>query len=112
MTLRARWRRVLSRPYLGVIALIGLIVPRRLRAEWREEWEAELGHREQRLSQWNRLDAQNRRDLLRRSTGAVWDALWLQRQRWEDEMVQDVRFALRMLVKQPATAVIAVVTLA
>jgi hypothetical protein len=80
----SRWRNALSRPYLGVIAMVGLIVPRRLRAEWREEWEAELGCREQRLSQWNRLDAQHRGELLRRSTAAIWDALWLQRHRLED----------------------------
>jgi predicted permease len=97
---------------MGLIALIGVIVPRRLRAEWRQEWEAELRHREQRLVQWHRLDRRHKRDLLRRSSGAIWDALWLQRHRWEDEMVQDVRFALRMLVKQPAISLIAVVMLA
>jgi predicted permease len=107
----SRWRTAWSRPHLAVIAAIGMIVPRRMRAEWREEWEAELGHRERRLAQWNRLDAQHRRDLLRRSSSAVWDALWLQRHRWEDEMVQDIRFALRMLIKQPATALVAVATL-
>ena len=112
MSLRSSLRDVLSRPYLRLIALIGVIVPHRLRAEWREEWEAELGFREQRLSQWNRLDAGHRRDLLRRSTAAIWDALWLQRHRWEDEIVQDVRFALRMVFKQPTIAFIAVATLA
>jgi predicted permease len=95
-----------------VIALVGLIVPRRLRAEWRQEWEAELNCRERQLARWDRLDTHNKRDLLRRSGAAVWDALWLQRQRREDEMVQDVRFAFRMLVKQPAIALIAIVTLA
>jgi hypothetical protein len=95
-----------------VIALVGVIVPRRLRAEWRQEWTAELRCREQRLAQWDRLDRRHKRDLLRRSAGAVWDALWLQRQRREDEMVQDVRFAFRMLIKQPAIALIAIATLA
>jgi predicted permease len=95
-----------------VIALVGVIVPRRLRAEWRQEWTAELRCREQRLAQWDRLDRRHKRDLLRRSAGAVWDALWLQRQRREDEMVQDVRFAFHMLIKQPAIALIAIATLA
>ena len=112
MSLKAHWRLVRSRPYLGVIALAGVIVPRRLRAEWRQEWAAELRCREQRLAQWDRLDRGRKRDLLRRSAGAVWDALWLQRQRREDEMVQDVRFAFRMLIKQPAIALIAIATLA
>ena len=112
MSLKARWRLVRSRPYLGVIALVGVIVPRRLRAEWRQEWAAELRCRERQLARWDRLDGRHKRDLLRRSAGAVWDALWLQRQRREDEMVQDVRFAFRMLVKQPAIALIAIATLA
>ena len=54
MSLKSRWRVVRSRPYLAVIALVGLIVPRRLRAEWRQEWEAELACREQRLAQFRR----------------------------------------------------------
>ena len=112
MSLKARWRLVRSRPYLGVIALVGVIVPRRLRAEWRQEWAAELRCRERQLARWDRLDTRHKRDLLRRSAGAVWDALWLQRLRREDEMVQDVRFAFRMLVKQPAIALIAIATLA
>ena len=112
MSLKARWRLVRSRPYLGVIAVVGVIVPRRLRAEWRQEWAAELRCREQQLARWDRLDRRNKRDLIRRSAGAVWDALWLQRQRREDEMVQDVRFAFRMLIKQPTIALIAIATLA
>ena len=30
------------KPHLWLIRLIGVIVPRRLRADWRQEWEAEL----------------------------------------------------------------------
>jgi hypothetical protein len=32
----------LAKPHLWLIAFIGVIVPRRLRADWRQEWEAEL----------------------------------------------------------------------
>ena len=39
-----------SKPYLWLINFIGLIVPRRLRADWRQEWEAELRHREAMLA--------------------------------------------------------------
>lgn len=58
-----------------MIAVIGVIVPRRLRADWRDEWEAELRYRECRLAEWNRLDGSEKRELLWRSTSAFWDAL-------------------------------------
>ena len=101
----------MSRPHLRLIALIAAIVPRRLRTEWREEWEAELRCREQRLEAWHPTPSR-RGDLLRRSAGAIWDALWLQRQRKEDEMVQDLRFGFRMLAKNPGFTLTAILTVA
>jgi predicted permease len=98
--------------HLWLIRLIGVIVPRRLRADWRQEWEAELQYREALLADWDRLDWKNRLDLMRRSLGAFQDALWLQPQRLEDEMVQDLRFGARMLVKHQGFAFIAILTLA
>src|SRR5258706_7847518 len=78
--------------WLSLIRFIGLIVPRRLRADWRQEWEAELRYREELLAKWDRLDWRDKLDFLRRSLGAFLDALWLQPQRLEDEMVQDFRY--------------------
>jgi predicted permease len=49
---------------------------------------------------------------MRRSAAAFRDALWLQRQRREDEMVQDLRFGVRMLLKNPAVTLVAICTLA
>ncbi len=36
--------------WLWLIRVIGVIVPRRLRADWRQEWEAELRYREMLLA--------------------------------------------------------------
>jgi putative ABC transport system permease protein len=98
--------------WLWLIALIGVIVPRRLRADWRQEWEAELRYRERMLAEWDRLDWRNKLELMRRSASAFWDALILQPERLEDEMFQDLRFGARMLLKHKGFAAVAALTLA
>src|SRR5262245_30910637 len=98
--------------WLWLIALIGVMVPRRLRADWRQEREAELRYRERLLAEWDRLDWRNKLELLRRSASAFWDALCLQPERLEDEMFQDIRFGIRMMLQHKGFTLAAVLCLA
>jgi putative ABC transport system permease protein len=100
------------KPHLWLIKFIGIIVPRRLRASWRQEWEAELEYRESLLADWDKLDWRNKLALLWHSLGALMDALWLQPRRWEDEMIQDFRFGARMLLKNKGFTAVAALSLA
>src|SRR5215471_7654443 len=97
--------------WFWLIRFIGVIVPRRFRARFRQEWEAELEYREELLARWDRLDWRNKLELLWRSLGAFWDALWLQPRRLEEDMFQDLRYGVRMLLRQRAFTIAAVLTL-
>jgi hypothetical protein len=110
--MRWRRRRAVPRPWLWLVRLIGVIVPRRLRAEWQGEWEAELQYRERLLSRWDRLDWRAKLALFWHSLGALADALWLQPRRMEDEMFQDLRYGVRMLFNSKGFTAVTVLSLA
>jgi hypothetical protein len=79
--------------YLWSIRAISLLLPKESRREWRREWEAEIVSRWLRLKEWERLDAHNRFDLLKRVYGAFSDILWFQQRRTRLALV-----ALNMLI--------------
>src|SRR5262245_66501397 len=105
-------KRRFTKLYIWLVALIGVIVPRRLRADWRQEWEAELRYRETLLAEWDKLGWRNKLAMLWHSAGAFADAIWLQPRRMEDEMFQDLRYGARMLLKNPGYTLVAILTLA
>src|SRR5262245_28096221 len=98
--------------WLWLIRAVGVIVPRSLRADWRQEWEAELVYREELLAEWDNLNWRTKLDLLWRSLGSFRDALLLQPKRLEDEMFQDLRYGARMLLKSKGFTVVATLSLA
>ncbi len=109
--MRRRKRQTFARPWLWPVWLIGVVVPERLRADWRQEWEAELHYRETQLAGWDKLDRRAKLALLWHSLGAFADALWLQPKRLEDEMFQDVKYGVRMLLKNKGFTAVAALTL-
>jgi len=54
-----------------------------MRDEWAREWEAELDDREATLTRLRQPRMRDRMRLLRQTSGALWDALWLRTSRWQ-----------------------------
>jgi putative ABC transport system permease protein len=97
---------------LGVIRAAGLIVPRERRQEWRAEWAGELWYRLQELDRAGALDGAARRDLLRRTAGAIRHALWVRQSEWRlDMLLQDLLYAARVTWKRPAFSLLVIATL-
>ena len=97
----------------SILRMARRLVPRTLREEWMREWEAELRYRWTAIHSRRDCRWHEQADLLRRSSGAIADAAFLRQQFAADlDVVQDVRYAVRMLRKRPLVSALAVVVLA
>ena len=90
---------------------VSWLVPRARRADWLEEWSAELYARHDPAS--SSTDPPTSFSTFRDAWGALPDALCLRSLSWRlDTMGTDLAFALRQILRRPAFAVVAVLTLA
>src|SRR5262245_37706586 len=97
--------------HLWFVSVVSRIVPRRFRSDWKQEWEAELQHRES-LLEHRRSRRRAQWHLARRSLASFWDALAMQPRRMEEEVMQDLRFAIRVLRHNRGVTAVAVLSLA
>jgi putative ABC transport system permease protein len=98
---------------LFLIRLASIVVPRRDRRAWLQEWEAEVLHRERTLRREEGRNWSARASLTRRAAGSFVDAAWLRRQFTRDsELVHDVRHGLRLMRHRPGFFGLAIVVMA
>jgi putative ABC transport system permease protein len=91
-----------TRASRAVVRAASVVVPSAARREWLAEWEAEIA--------WHTGSSLV---LASRCLGALPHALWMRRQQWRWDMLrQDLRYAVRQLVGQPAFTLLAALTLA
>jgi putative ABC transport system permease protein len=97
----------------SILRLARRLVPRTIREQWMREWEAELRYRANTIHRKRSAHWHGQADLLRQSSGAIADAAFLRQQFTADlDIVQDVRYSVRMLRKRPLVSALAVAVLA
>ncbi len=103
----------MSVPGLRLIGAASRMVPFFRREEWRREWEAEATYAWQRMTTDGHASLLSRARFLLRVSMCVVDASWEMKETMSiSGLFQDLRFAVRTLLRYPAFTTIAVVTLA
>jgi predicted permease len=94
-----------------LIAAAAVLVPRRMRDDWKREWRAETRYRWEQLRRWRRDGARGRLDVIGRTGGAVVDAGALRLDELRRGLLLDLRQSARGLSRRPAyTAFVVLVT--
>jgi putative ABC transport system permease protein len=92
---------------LWVIRIVAVVVPGARRIAWRNEWEAELKHHAAYLRTRRHRSWSTDMPLISRAVGSLPDAAWMRRQFTLDaDVVHDVVYSTRALVKSPAFTVV------
>jgi putative ABC transport system permease protein len=98
---------------MRIVRAAGVLVPDRRRDEWTREWSGELWYRALLLDRARPNDRHGERRLMIRTIGAIPHAIWtLTDEMRIDPMLQDLKYAMRGLVKRPLFAALIVATLA
>lgn len=100
-------------PGFGILRLVSRLVPTKRREEWRREWEAETAYAWRRMEEAGRTSAFVGIRLRTRVLSCLIDALLELKEEWRmTGLLNDLRYALRGLLRNPAFAAVAVITLA
>jgi len=98
---------------MRIVHVARVLVPDRRRDEWTGEWSGELWYRALLLDRLPESGRHAARRLMFRTMGAFPHALWaLTDEMRIDPMLQDLKYAIRGIVKRPAFAALVVATLA
>ena len=98
---------------MRIVRVASALVPDRRRDEWTREWDGELWYRASLLGRTGVSRPVDARRLMLRSVGAFPHAIWaLNDEMRIDPMLQDLKYAVRGIVKRPAFAALVIATLA